>query len=243
MFCTLKCASRIYGDNSYCCEICLHCLLDFTINQVATGQGPGYGGEVIVSAAWGTLCFQDVCSVEGRLESWPPPYHGRQFEWALGQRPLTSVDLPLWVPSSGGCLWNDPSQDCQACPSSSLACCLLCQMPPASCSHFPHNTHFRAANCIPCDVNGTVAQQRARGWPAAGRIESQGLMSDNPLPHSEPAYRTCSGTSIYTLTYTSSLSWGLHPQVCKSGSPWRNTNQGIFCYNASYTESHKARLV
>ena len=157
MFCTLKCASWIYGENSYCCEICLHCLLDFTINQVATGQGPGYGGEVTVSAAWGTLWFQDVCSVEGRLESWPPPYHGRQFEWALGQRPLTSVDLPLWVPSSGGCLWNDPSQHCQACPSSSLACCLLCQMPPASCSHFPHNTHFRAANCIPCDVNGTVA--------------------------------------------------------------------------------------
>ena len=73
MFCTLKCASWIYGENSYCCEICLHCLLEFTINQVATEQGPGYGGEVTVSAAWGTLCFQDVCSVERRLESWPPP--------------------------------------------------------------------------------------------------------------------------------------------------------------------------
>ena len=24
-----------------------------------------------------------------------PPHHGRQFERALGQRPLTSVDLPL----------------------------------------------------------------------------------------------------------------------------------------------------
>ena len=172
-----------------------------------------------------------------------PPHHGRQFERALGQRPLTSVDLPLWVPSSGGCVWNDPSQHCQTCPSSSLACCFLCQMPSASCSHFPRNTHFRAASCIPCDVNGTVAQQRARGWPAAGRIESQGLMSDNPLPHSELAYRTCSGTFIYTLTHTSSLSWDLRPQVYKSGSPRRKTNQGKFCYSASYTENHKACLV
>lgn len=161
----------------------------------------------------------------------------------LGRGPWPQLTYLCECPAVGGCLWNDPSQHCQACLSSSLACYLRCQMPPASCSRFPHNTHFRAANCIPCDVNSTVAQQRARGWPAAGRIESQGLMSDKPLPHSACIQDLLWDFHLHPHTHKFSFLRSTSPSVCKSGRPWRNTNQGKFCYNASYTESHKAYLV
>lgn len=70
----------------------------------------------------------------------------------------------------------------QACPSLSLGGCILCQMSPVSCSRYHHNTHFKAANCIPHDINGTVAEQWGRGWPDANGIESQGLGADSHFP-------------------------------------------------------------
>lgn len=78
--------------------------------------------------------------------------------------------LDLHLPSSVSAPWQQclkcwplTAQACQAYPSSSRECCLLCQMSPAPCSHLPHNTPFKVANFIPHDVRGTVAQREAEG--------------------------------------------------------------------------------
>lgn len=118
----------------------------------------------------------------------PPPWQvvGEIF-WAGAldlDRPTSVSAQRLWLLK-----WPLTAHACQACPSSSLECCFLCEMSPASCSHFPHNTHFKAASCIPHDVSGTVAEPSGRGWPDANGIESQGLIPGSPLPHSERRIR------------------------------------------------------
>lgn len=56
---------------------------------------------------------------------------------------------------------------------------------------------------------------RWQGWPAAGGIESQRLMSDSPLPHSEPT------DLLWDFCLHPHEPKFLFPQAYRSGSPQR----------------------
>lgn len=103
-------------------------------------------------------------------------------------------------------------------------------------------TRFKAADCIPPAVNGTVAQQGGRGGPGASGMKARGWFLTAHFPTLRTHSGTCSGTFIFPLAHRGSFSWGINPHVCRSESPWRNTTKGRFCFNSSYTPAgiHKA---
>lgn len=116
------------------------------ISHWAVTPGSGVEGTALAAVRKSLLsgCLQCGREVDTHgLRLWP-----RKVVWedswaeALDLNRPTSVSAQRRWPSLK---WPLTTCACQDCPSSSLECCLLCQTPPASRSHFPRNTHVKGS--------------------------------------------------------------------------------------------------